>query len=165
MRHARTAWRTSWRALIFDGPIYARTHVEPCWVTSQLCVPSNDAGQTGASLNVRYLWYPVVLLNYCSFIFHCSSVFCCFCCCLCLTMDISMTPCFLVAAHGQLHPPPTYSPPNSRVPCGDLSNVRHEVCALKRTYFVRLCSPSLYAQNASVATQVVTSVVEIERNQ
>jgi hypothetical protein len=39
-----------WRALIFDGRIYARTHVEPCWVTSQLCGPSNDAGQTGASL-------------------------------------------------------------------------------------------------------------------
>jgi hypothetical protein len=24
-RHARTSWRTSWRALIFDGRIYART--------------------------------------------------------------------------------------------------------------------------------------------
>jgi hypothetical protein len=26
----------------------ARTHVEPCWMTSELCVPSNGAGQTGA---------------------------------------------------------------------------------------------------------------------
>jgi hypothetical protein len=53
---------------------------------------------------VRYL-YPVVLLNYWCFIFHCASSFCCFCC-LCFTMDISLTPCFLVAAYGQLHPPP-----------------------------------------------------------
>jgi hypothetical protein len=38
---------------------------------------------------------------------------------------------------------PRYSPPNSRVLCGDLSNIRHEVCALQRTYFVRSCGPSL----------------------
>jgi hypothetical protein len=40
-------------------------------------------------------------------------------------------------------PPARYSPPNSRVPCGDLSNVRHEVCALQRTYLVRSCGPSV----------------------
>jgi hypothetical protein len=38
---------------------------------------------------------------------------------------------------------PRYSPPNSRVRCGNLSNVRHEVCALQRTYFVRSCGPRL----------------------
>jgi hypothetical protein len=59
-----------------------------------------------ALVYVRYLSYPVVLVNYCCFIFHCASSFCCFCCCPCFSMDISLTPCFLVAAYGQLHPPP-----------------------------------------------------------
>jgi hypothetical protein len=48
-RHALTAWRTSWPALIFDVSVYDRTHVVPYFVKSQLSVPSNGAGQTGPS--------------------------------------------------------------------------------------------------------------------
>jgi hypothetical protein len=77
----------------FDGLIYARTHVEPCWLTSQLCIPSNSAGQTCAQFNVRHLTNPLFHLNYCCFIFHCASTFCCFCCCVCFTMDIETLIC------------------------------------------------------------------------
>jgi hypothetical protein len=108
--------------------------------------PATNRLSYGAALNVRYLSYPVVLLNYCCFIFHCASAFCCFCCCLCFTMDISLTPCYLVAAYGQLHPPPRCSPPNSRVPCGDLSNVSHEVCALQRTSCARVAPALVFTQ-------------------
>jgi hypothetical protein len=113
-------------------------------VTSRLCVPSNGAGQTGASLTF------VTVLSGCPLellLFHLSL---CFIVLLFLLLSVFYHG-YLTAAmlsRGSIWPAassPRYSPPNSHVPCGDLSNVRHEVCVLQRTYFVRSCGPSVIA--------------------
>jgi hypothetical protein len=73
-------------------------------------------------------------------------------------MDISLL------SRGSIWPaassPPRYSPPNSRVPCGDRSNVRHEVRALQRMYLVGSCGLTSIVNVCIQSTRVQRSSSE-----